>query len=293
MSDIDRYIEIAKVCKASYAGPINQTLYTSNGIPYAGQRIVHGSFKRGFGRLFWGPKSATIVFRGTRDKIDWFISNGKAFPVRLHDCDDPENVRVHRGFQRTLKYIDKTTRLPCLDAMTLHLEKECLLDRPLLIVGHSLGGALACLFAVKLRHRFPKYVTDNLTEIVTFGSPSVGNGAFLNHYSDLGHRTTRIVNRYDIVPFMPPFGFRHVGREIWLDGDQASSDIGWRRRLREARNSGDIRLLLRDHSMNAYLAALQQAKASRALEALAARTTELGATSIPVSPLPGAAPIQG
>lgn len=90
MSSAERlsfYLEMAKISKAAYAGPINHRLYKYAGQPFEVQKIVHGSFGRGYCRIFWNDSSVAIAFRGTRESVDWTIANFKAFPVALRDCD--------------------------------------------------------------------------------------------------------------------------------------------------------------------------------------------------------------
>lgn len=73
---------------------------------------------------------------------------------------------------------------------------------PIVLTGHSLGGALATVGAYDLRHRnYP------VAAVVTFGAPSVGNAAFAASYGDaavggysLGDRTVRFVADGDSVP---------------------------------------------------------------------------------------------
>ena len=73
---------------------------------------------------------------------------------------------------------------------------------PVILTGHSLGGALATVGAYDLRHRnYP------VAAVVTFGAPSVGNAAFAESYRDatrggysLGDRTVRFVADGDSVP---------------------------------------------------------------------------------------------
>lgn len=73
---------------------------------------------------------------------------------------------------------------------------------PIVLTGHSLGGALATVGAYDLRHRnYP------VAAVVTFGAPCVGNAAFTASYSDaavggysLGDRTVRFVSSGDSVP---------------------------------------------------------------------------------------------
>ncbi len=55
-------------------------------------------------------------------------------------------------------------------------------DAKLCVTGHSLGGAVAVLFAARL---MAMGVSTEQLDVVTFGAPAVGNRAFADAYSDL------------------------------------------------------------------------------------------------------------
>jgi len=83
----------------------------------------------------------------------------------------------------------------------------------LVIAGHSLGGALATLCADLLDE------TYHVADVITFGSPRVGNGAFARAYNArLADLTVRLVNAEDPVPHLPwCFGtYRHVNTQYYL-----------------------------------------------------------------------------
>lgn len=218
------------------------------------QKIVHGSYGRGFSRIFWNDNVVVFAFRGTREGIDWLISNLLFLPVPMRHCDAAQgSIKVHFGFQRTLEYVDKTTRLKCMDAIARHIEGHRLFNgRKIVITGHSLGGALAILFANRLRSLYPEYVAEHLDEIVVFGAPAVGLRNFSSWYGELGDKTTRIVNGADVVPFTPPLSYCHVGTEIWLNKHTFRQNLGWMKRLLYS-----IRLpitnFIRDHDIKKYI----------------------------------------
>ena len=67
------------------------------------------------------------------------------------------------------------------------------------ITGHSKGGALAMLAALKLR-------TENIlpvTEVVTFAAPRVGGADFAAKYAAQGIVGYRYENQDDVVPHVP------------------------------------------------------------------------------------------
>jgi hypothetical protein len=89
---------------------------------------------------------------------------------------------------------------------------QCVLDdRPLFVVGHSLGAAIAVVTIDRAS------VEKDLkrAEVYLFGSPRVGRTNFVERYNaKFGLTTYRFVHGKDIVPTVPPseLGFHHVGR---------------------------------------------------------------------------------
>lgn len=254
MTTID--IELAKICSRIYPGPTNQRLLTIAGEKLAEQHYVHGLGNRGFSRIFHNDNAVVVAFRGTRDPIDWSVTNFQFWPAP-YVCPDPAGVEisVHGGFQRTLYYLDRTSGLPSIDRLCQILLEIEIGERDLWITGHSLGGAIATLFAAKLRDRHPEIVSKSLRGVVLFGSPAVGGNAFSKYYGSLHELTKRYIHNSDIVPFSPPIGFRHVGAGHWYRKGVWRADPGWLLRIGLA-----LRLPLlwrKDHSMVSYIEALQ------------------------------------
>jgi predicted lipase len=85
------------------------------------------------------------------------------------------------------------------------------------LTGHSLGGALAVLLAMRLR-----VDGQPIGRVVTFGQPKVTTETGVFRFRDLP--LLRIVNHDDPVPLLPwetPGAalaglFRHLGEELWL-----------------------------------------------------------------------------
>ena len=77
-------------------------------------------------------------------------------------------------------------------------------DKPLVLCGHSLGGAVATIIAAQLQEIYPEMV------LVTFGSPRPGGRKFRERFK-VQH--WRYVHENDVVPALPPamFGYRHTG----------------------------------------------------------------------------------
>ena len=70
----------------------------------------------------------------------------------------------------------------------------------LTICGHSLGGALATLLALDVA------ANSNFRNpiVYTYASPCTGDDSFVDTYNQVVPNTTRIANRADVVPLLPP-----------------------------------------------------------------------------------------
>ena len=103
--------------------------------------------------------------------------------------------RVHRGFYRG--YLSIRDEL---------LERVSASDEQVIIVGHSLGGAVGVLAAVDLNFNLGRQI-----HLVTLGSPRVGNAAFVEACQRRIASHTRLVHGWDPVPRhpWPVWGYRH------------------------------------------------------------------------------------
>lgn len=136
---------------------------------------------------------AVIAFRGTQIRTPWnIILDLGIWPRRW-----PGGGRVHDGFCKALDALQKEV-----DDWLLHAK----FDR-LTITGHSLGAAMATLLAA----RRPD------AELVTFGSPLVGNAAFAKTFA--GRTVRRYVDTLDFVTTVPPLYYRHLGELHFIGPD--------------------------------------------------------------------------
>jgi triacylglycerol lipase len=133
--------------------------------------------------------------------------------------------------------------------------------QPIWFAGHSLGGAMATICARRCK---VSRTVSNLQGLFTYGSPRVGDRAYLNH-CHLAHY--RWVNNNDIVTRIPPpwLGYRHGGTQMYIDCKGRVRDVvGWRRVVDRLR--GFLRGLSQfeidpfsDHSIERYIAYLYAA----------------------------------
>ncbi|MDV7104609.1 lipase family protein [Vibrio sp. TH_r3] len=144
--------------------------------------------------------NVVVVFRGTDSIEDW-LGNFQA----VYDPGPLNKTKAHEGFQDAL--------FPAVIAITRMLEQPIRYSKKLWVTGHSLGGALASLYAgMLIEHGYAVH------GIYTFASPRPGNGSFeaqLNSHVFGPHY--RVVNSGDIVPHVPPEPFySHPGSRIIL-----------------------------------------------------------------------------
>lgn len=207
---------------------------------YDGADIVAGPDGRDGASISTLPTGETVLaFRGTLvghnlvSVIDWIND----FHAELLKCDAFPG-RVHAGFMGSLNDLwlpmlealegpEVTTEfVPDPEPSLWERVREWLAgpqilqtapeppplpwERKLIITGHSKGGGIAQMAAVRLRHLRPT--------VVTFGAPMVGDIAFASEYPlaiDGGGVTlTRYEGYSDIVPHLPPLGYRAVGRAV-------------------------------------------------------------------------------
>lgn len=135
--------------------------------------------------LRWAaPKEPVIAFKGTSENSigDW-LRDLDAVPM-----SDPKLGVCHRGFltgaQQALEWVQEAS-------------KGC----PVVLVGHSLGGALAALTGALMGS-----LGLPVSQVVTFGCPKVGFQGV--RMALTGVRCARYVHGDDVVPRVP-YGFEH------------------------------------------------------------------------------------
>jgi len=169
----------------------------------------HATFA--FGTVNARDGTALVAFRGTQpDEIRHLVTN-----LQAQQADWGESGgRVHAGFAKAARSV--------LPQVRDWLGREARQHSRLILVGHSLGAALATLAASVLRPAL----------LVTLGSPRVGDADFVAALADL--HVMRIVDGCDVVTQLPPAlsFYAHVGAVsyircldgVWVD-DPSPSEI--------------------------------------------------------------------
>ncbi|KAI9294282.1 alpha/beta-hydrolase [Neoconidiobolus thromboides FSU 785] len=159
-------------------------------------------------------KAITLGFRGS-STLRNFIQDAKFFKDPI--VFDKKQYKVHRGFKQCS---ERVLPLYINDLKTL-LNKYN--DYKLVIVGHSLGGAIATLSTLILRQNLN--LKDDRLAVFTFGEPRVGDKEFARYFNKQTFTFARVVNNNDIVPHLPPkikliSDYHHHHNEIWVNGSK-------------------------------------------------------------------------
>ncbi len=141
-----------------------------------------------------------LAFRGTDDVADWLINLNV---VQIED----HGALVHRGFSLALD-----AAWPRITAIL-----QSLLDRQprkIRVTGHSLGGALATLAALRLQR-----MGLEALETFTFGQPRVGNRVFAGQIVSPLYRFAYYADPVRLAPFSVPraMHYKHAGTLKLID----------------------------------------------------------------------------
>ncbi|KAJ3216419.1 hypothetical protein HDU67_009473 [Dinochytrium kinnereticum] len=198
------------------SGPVKSF---SNLIPIASP----DSNTRGFMTLDASKKTIYLSFQGSANTQNW-VSNLDAARMALNittlDTRSPyaqaaRDSGVHSGFQKAYERVKAQVR----SNLSALLQRQP--DATFQAVGHSYGCSMSTLAVVDLI--MSKQIPASRVSLTGFGCPRVGNYEFARLVdTQLGlSSVTRVVHSADLVVRLPPtpLGFRHAGKEVWIDVD--------------------------------------------------------------------------
>jgi hypothetical protein len=142
------------------------------------------------------PTKFGIVFRGTEGDLDW-IMNAEFWMDPFIEIPNGGNVEhgflvLYRTLEGILQVGGETRRLE-------EILASLPLNSNLVLVGHSLGGALAILQAAVLSGT----EITAAPALYTFAAPMVGDLQFASAFNALVPDSVRIYNLPDVVPNLP------------------------------------------------------------------------------------------
>ncbi|CAO1942672.1 unnamed protein product [Urochloa humidicola] len=194
-----------------------------------------------------GRRDVLVSFRGTVTPAEWAANLMSSLePARFDPCDPRPEVKVESGFLSLYTSADKTCRFggagSCREQLlreVSRLVESCCCGRDgrpgeevsVTLAGHSMGSALALLFAYDLAELGLNRGAP--VTVFSFGGPRVGNAAFKARCDALGVKALRVANVHDPITKLPgiflneatagvlrPWRgscYTHVGVELPLD----------------------------------------------------------------------------
>lgn len=152
-----------------------------------------------------------VAFRGSSSLRNWMAD----LDFIKVSCDYTAGCKVHDGFKVSWDDISEACFALVEEAFSTYP------DYTLVVTGHSLGAAVGTLAAVELRNK--GYACD----LYTYGSPRVGNLAFVEYVTSQAGAEYRATHYDDPVPRLPPmalFGYFHTSPEFWLASGPSTDD---------------------------------------------------------------------
>ena len=212
------FIQAASEQFASDPGQVNPAAITNMPAGYTLVRTIQmtDSFGPVQSRVFYGfvavggaPQTAVVALRGTAtttelwDDFQWdLVPFGQVRGggnVAQGFCDIYSTFGTMTPGQQQSTPAPATFAADVAQAATEGLAAEVdPADLPVVVTGHSLGGALATLLVADLTAN-----TQLKPQAWTFASPNVGDAAFAARYAALSTVSWRIYNQADVVPYFP------------------------------------------------------------------------------------------
>ena len=166
-----------------------------------------------------------IAFRGTESIRDCLSdANIIRVPMYLPGIDDNKRPEVHCGFLRQFRSLQKNIDDDIAEYLSANeynnseglKEKEISNKKELVITGHSLGAAQATLASLQFKLSYPQAKVS----CYTFGSPRVGNKAFVSLFKNHVDYYERVVNEDDPVTLVPfSWRFTHLPKIAFLNAN--------------------------------------------------------------------------
>ncbi|KAI3414823.1 Phospholipase A1 [Psidium guajava] len=160
-----------------------------------------------------GRRDILVAWRGTTEPLEALsdLYDNLVQATDIFPRDEDKDIRIHAGWHILYTksdsfdpYVKHSARNQVLTEVRKQVDLYAGKDETfsITVVGHSMGAALATLNALDI-------VTNN---------PKVGNESFQEVFSSSEKlRALRVVNAIDIVPFIPPVRYYHVGQQLMVD----------------------------------------------------------------------------
>ena len=211
------FIQAAEAQYASAPTVVNPATITHMPAGYTLVRTIQMTdfFGPAQSRVFYGyvavggdPATAVVALRGTGSKMEWWddfhwdlvpftqVRDGGNVAKGFDDIYDSIGTMApgQQGSSAPGAVAAEVAQAAT-SGLAAGLDPASL---PLVVTGHSLGGALATLLAADLNA-----TTALRPQAWTFASPKVGDAVFAARYAGVATVSWRIYNQADIIPYLP------------------------------------------------------------------------------------------
>jgi hypothetical protein len=205
--DLSTWKTISSLAHASEAAYLEPGAIRERALAWGYPNVEHFMEGSMYAYLMTNDRCAVLVFRGTDMKSlrDWLV-NIDAVQERV------DHGKIHAGFYQAASSLHRK--------IVRALNRSSVSRKIFWVTGHSLGGALAGIFAYK--SKFERVFGDGpeMHKIVTFGQPLFANRDLAAKLRNtFVRRYYRVVNASDLVARVP-FWMTHFGSLVWLrDGE--------------------------------------------------------------------------
>lgn len=199
---LDEIISYAEICNLSY-----NTKVPTNFLNF--KPCVLDDFDSTKVLILQNEEEICFTFRGSSSFYD--IKQDLSFFKEEFIINNLKLGKVHDGFLN--HYVNAKIDLFKILKSYLSTNTKC---NRITLTGHSLGGSIL-LFGLEIIVLFPEL--QSKINIITFGSPKIGNLTFRNNCDDLISNNLRIVNCKDLVPKLPSrfLFYFHTTNELLLN----------------------------------------------------------------------------
>lgn len=171
-----------------------------------------------------------VIFRGTATARDW-ATNLMVWPWRVN------GTWVHAGFALAQRSVHKK--------IMKHLNSK----RKTVIVGHSLGGALAFVMALRLKNKKINNKKFKCLHLITFGKPNTQVKSKKQHMEHLDTNLS-VVAGSDLVTLVPKMLFGADAKYMIYHGNDGKDYLNPTKDFRDKDRKGYIKESISDHFMN-------------------------------------------
>lgn len=141
-----------------------------------------------------------IIFPGSKMIQNWTSHTGNFSFRRVRRLGG----KIHKGFWRQVDshWSELTNKLSTCESL------------PLVLGGHSRGGACALIAALRVEHEFG---FDRIGAVITLGQPGCVNFKLARRINrDWGDRYVRVVTSTDVIPLAPTWPWYYHGGKVWF-----------------------------------------------------------------------------